>query len=187
MKKLKLLGLGLGLVALASSGCILVSAQVLAHFGLKNPFTINSTSTNHTQGEPVDLNLISAYADNKEKLKGILDLAIVGKFTNVNGPAGGVEVWITPTLDFPASTELPGPPPGSAVLLWGPGTIGASPASRVIGWDESAALFNAAGKALLLEQIRGDGTFTIYTTGSVGTYNILVEDGQIVLVLDAAK
>src|SRR5262249_53186628 len=133
----------------------------------------------------VDLNTIGDYNDNKDKLKGITDLAILGTFTNVSGPAGGVSVYITPDLDDPGPVEIPGPPPGNATLLWGPGNIGASPSSVKVDWNESAALFNPDGKKLLIDEIKGDGTFTIYTTGTVGTYDIKVDDGFLVIVLDA--
>jgi hypothetical protein len=94
-------------------------------------------------------------------------------------------VYIVPTLDTPAG-GAPAVPPG-ATLLWGPGTIGATGATRVVGWDESAALFTKAGKDLLISEVKGDGQFTLYTTGSAGTFNIMVEDGALVLVLDAGK
>src|SRR5438128_1040831 len=157
MKPRQLLGLGFGFVALAASGCILVSAQILTHFALPNPFTIDSSIIDHSERIPVDLNVDPGkdYTDNKDKLKNISDVAILGKFTNVNGPAGGVLVYITP--------DFVGPPggapsiPSNAVLLWGPGTIGPTGSVRTIGWDESVALFNKAGKDLLLSEVKGDG------------------------------
>ena len=183
MKTPKLL-LALGL-ALAVPGCIITSAQVLTHFALPNPFTIDSSTTDHSERVPVDLTTLGEYNKHKDELKGLTDLAIVGTFTNVSGPAGGVSVYIVPSLDLPAG----GAPsiPAGAVLLWGPATIGASPASRVIGWDESAGLFHKAGKDLLIQEVKGDGQFTLYTTGTAGTYSIRVDNGQLILVLDAGK
>jgi hypothetical protein len=185
MKTSRLLLAGVALAALLGNGCIITSAQILTHFDLPNPFTIVSSTTDHSERVPVDLTTLSEYEDHKEDLKGLTDLAIVGKFTNVNGPAGGVLVYITPTLDLPAG----GAPaiPGNATLLWGPGTIGATGASRVIGWNESAGLFKKAGKDLLLSEVKGDGQFTLYTTGSAGTFNIRVDDGALILILDAGK
>jgi len=187
MKPRQLLGLGLGFVALAASGCIIVSAQILTHFALPNPFTIDSSLIDHSERIPVDLSVDPGkdYTDNKDKLKNLTDLAILGKFTNVNGPAGGVLVYISP--------DLVGPPggapsiPSNAVLLWGPGAIGPTGDVRTIGWDESAKLFNKAGKDLLLQEVKGDGQFTLYATGSTGTFNIRVDDGVVVLVIDAGK
>ena len=187
MKRRQLLGFGLALVMLAASSCILISAQILTHFSLPNPFTIDSSLIDHAARIPVDLSVDVGkdYTDNKDKLKDIGDFAILGKFTNVNGPAGGVLVYITPDLVGP-----PGGAPGipsNAVLLWGPGKIGPTGSVRTIGWDESAALFHPAGKALLLSEVKGDGQFTLYATGSAATFDIRVDDGLVVLLLDAGK
>jgi hypothetical protein len=173
------------LAALLGNGCVITSAQVLTHFDLPNPFTINSSLTDHSERIPVDLSTLSEYEDHKDDLKGLADVAILGKFTNVSGPAGGVSVYIVPTLDTPAG----GAPavPGNAVLLWGPATIGATGSSRTIDWNESAGLFKKAGKDLLLSEVKGDGQFTLYTTGSAGTFNIRVDEGVLVLLLDAGK
>ena len=184
MKRARLLALAALMIPMVIlPGCLITSGQILTHFELPNPFTINSV-TSATELIPVDLNLISEYSDHKDKLKGLSDLAILGVFTNESGPAGAVEVYIAPTLDTPPATGIP----GNAVLLWGPGTIGASggsDATRVIGWDESAALFNADGKAMLISEVQGDGRFTLYTTGTSANYSIRVDDGLLVLVLDA--
>jgi hypothetical protein len=185
MKTSRLLLACVALAALLGNGCVITSAQVLTHFDLPNPFTINSSLTDHSERIPVDLTTLSEYQDHKDDLKGLVDLAIVGKFTNVSGPAGGVLVYIVPTLDTPAG----GAPsvPGNAVLLWGPATIGPTGSSRVVGWNESAGLFKKAGKDLLLQEVKGDGQFTLYTTGSAGSFDIRVDDGALVLVLDAGK
>ena len=122
MKTSRLLLAGVALAALLGNGCVITSAQVLTHFDLPNPFTIVSSTADHSELVPVDLTTLSEYEDHKDDLKGLTDLAIVGKFTNVNGPAGGVLVYITPTLDSPPG-GAPAVPAG-ATLLWGPGTIG---------------------------------------------------------------
>ena len=44
----------------------------------------------------VDLNSISDYEDHKDKLKGVLDLAVLGEFVHVGGSAVQVDVWMTP-------------------------------------------------------------------------------------------
>jgi len=185
MKIYRLLLASAVLGAVLGNGCIITSAQILTHYNLTNPFEIKSSAADHSELIPVDLTTNKDWNDHKDELKGLTDLAILGKFTNVSGPAGGVNVYITPTLDGPAG-GAPAVPAG-ATLLWGPGTIGASPASRTIGWDESAGLFNKAGKDLLISEVKGDGQFTLYTTGSTGTFDIRVDDGELVLVLDAGK
>ncbi|MBI5711431.1 MAG: hypothetical protein HZC42_14190 [Candidatus Eisenbacteria bacterium] len=180
-KNLRLILPGLALVALTATGCWITSAQIFAHFDLPNPFTINGADG--FERVYVDLNTISDYADNKDKLKGISDLAVVGKFTNTSGPGGGVEVYITP-----GNTNLANPTAivAGSTKLWGPGSIGATGDVHTVGWDESAALFDAAGKAILLAEAQGDGEFTIYTIGSPGTVNVIrVDDGGLILVLAA--
>jgi hypothetical protein len=185
MKMSRLLLGGVVLAALFGNGCVITSAQILTHFDLPNPFTIVSSTADHSERIPVDLSTLSEYNDHKDELKGLVDLAILGKFTNVNGPAGGVLVYIVPSLDLP-SGGAPAVPAG-ATLLWGPGTIGATGSSRTFDWNESAGLFNKAGKDLLISEVKGDGQFTLYTTGSAGTFNIRVDEGVLVLVLDAGE
>ena len=179
MSKLRILLPSLGLAALILNGCIITQAQVFANFPLPTPFTIDST-TDPFERVSVDLNTISEYNDHKDKLKGLSDVAIVGTFTNEAGPAGAVEVWITAD---PTNYLTIGQVTSSATKLWGPGTIGAAPDSRTIGWDESAALFNAAGKKILIDEALGDGTLTLYMFGTAANYQIRVENGNIILTL----
>jgi len=181
MKTLRLVLPALVLLGLTATGCIITSAQVLTHFDLPNPFTINASNpADLFEQVPVDLNTIGDYNDNKDKLKGLTDLAILGTFVNLTNQAGTVSVYITPNLDGPQTSV-----PGGATLLWGPATIGANE-TKTLNWDDSAALFNSAGKAVLIAETKGDGTFTLYTTGGpAGVYNIRVDEGELVLTLDA--
>lgn len=182
MKNRLLLALGLvALVAVAATGCFITSAQVLAHFALPNPFTIDGADG--YERIYVDLNTIKEYKDHKELLKTINDYAIVGTFTNVDGPGGGVVFYITPgntSLTTPAAIAA------GATKLWGPGVIGETGSSRTIGWDDSAKLFTAAGKKILLTEAQGDGEFTLYSIGTPGASNtIRVAKGFLILVLGA--
>jgi len=177
-----MLGLGLVvLVALGVTGCFLTSGQILAEYELPNPVTINGADG--FERIHVDLNTISAYQDHKDKLKTISDFALIGKLTNTSGPGGGVVVYITAgdtDLGTPAAITA------GATKLWGPGTIGAAPASRTLTWDDSAALFSAAGKKILLAEAKGDGAFTLYTIGTPGTSNVIqVVKGYLILVIGA--
>jgi hypothetical protein len=179
MIKLRVLLPSLGLVALLVGGCFITQAQVFAHFALPNPFTIDS-SNSPTERVLVDLNTVKEYVDHKDKLEGLSDLAVVGTFMNLSGQAGSVEVWITPDqTNLSSIAEIQ----SSATKLWGPRSIGAVSTVK-IGWDESAQLFNAAGKKILIDEALGDGTFTLYTIGSTGVYNIQVNDGQLILTID---
>jgi hypothetical protein len=184
MKTSRLMMAGVLLGALLSNGCILTSAQILAHFDLPNPFIIDATD--NMERISVDLNSIGDYSDHKDKLKNLTDLAILGKFTNTLGPAGTVSVYIDAgaTNHANAAAVI-----ASATKLWGPASIGASGSSTesvTMTWDDSAALFDPAGKQMLLDEAKGDGQFTLYTVGTPrGTYVVEVTDGVLVLVIDA--
>ena len=99
-----------------------------------------------------------------------------------------MELWITPGTTNLATYDDVTTNPGHATQLWGPGSIGASPAERDIGWNESAKLFHSAGKAILIDQMLHGGVFTVYvlTTGNAGNL-IEIDHGQIILVIDAGK
>src|SRR5262245_29161209 len=182
MKKLRWIVPVLVLAALTSTGCFITSAQILTHFDLPNPFTINASNpADLFEQVPVDLNELSDYTDNKDKLEGLTDLAILGQFTNLTAQAGTVSVYITPDLDAPGAGSVP----SNAVLLWGPASIAAGE-TKTISWDESAALFHQEGKDVVINETKGDGSLTLYTTGGpAGVYNIRVDEGVLVLTLDA--
>jgi hypothetical protein len=93
-----------------------------------------------------------------------------------------VEVWITAdntNLGSVAAVQA------GATKLWGPGTIGATGDVRVVDWNASATLFTQAGKKMLIDEALGDGEFTLYTFGTAGVYNIRVDDGFLILVINA--
>lgn len=190
--KLRLIAAALGLAALTSAGCIITSAQILTHFDLPNPFTIDADDG--FERIFVDLEAESEeYKDHKDKLKGLSDVAVLGTFTNLgppdgDGSAGTVEVWITPgSTSFLSADAIR----NGATKLWGPasiGAVGSSTETVTLSWDDSAALFNAAGKQILIDETLGDGEFTIYTTGSQNNqYAIRVSEGIVVLVLDGGQ
>lgn len=181
MKNLRLILPGLALAALTVSGCFITSGQIFAHYALPNPFTI--AGANGYERVDVDLNTISNYKDHKDKLKDVSDIAVVGTFTNTAGTGGGVEIYITPDASaFTTPTEIV----NNAQKLWGPGSIGATGSSVTIDWDESAELFNRAGKAMLLAEAKGDGNFTLYAIGTPGTVNVIeVANGALILTIAA--
>ena len=169
------------LLGLGINGCVLTSAQIFAHFDLPDPFEINSVGLTF-QKIDVDLNTIDDYAKHKKNLKHLSDAAIGGVFTNVSGPAGAVEVWMTPD---PTSYSSVGQIQANAIKLWGPASIGPTGSVVKLTWDQSAKLFTSAGRQALIDQVKGDGQFTIYTIGTSGTYDIRVDHGTILLVIDA--
>jgi hypothetical protein len=182
MKNLRWFLPALALAALIGNGCIITSTQVLANFALTNPVPIPPGPG--VWPEPVDLNTVKDYADNRDKIKGLSDIALVGTFVNPAGnPAGSVEVWIT--AGHTSLSTITGVH-ASATLLWGPVSIGAGPASRSINWNDSAKLFNAPGKQILLDAMKGAGVFTAYFIRTdAGTNTIDIQKGAIILVIAA--
>jgi hypothetical protein len=168
------------LLAVAAPGCVLVSGQFLIDFELDN-FSA-STDTAVTR-EDVDLTTEEDYNDHKEDLKGLADVAVLGKITNTGGTDIGVEVWMT---GAPTTYTTPTEVTTNGTKLWGTFNLAAG-ASEQVSWDESAELFSAAGKALLISEIKGDGQFTIYAIGNAGTYSFTVDNGVLALVLDFGK
>jgi hypothetical protein len=179
MKTIKWIVPALALM-LAAAGCILISGQFLIDFELPN---FQAQTSSNIVAEHVDLNDNEDYNDHKEELQGIVDIAVLGSVKNNGGEAVGVEVWMTAgDTDYPTTTEIS----NNATKLWGPFVV-LPGATKTVDWNDSAALFTPAGKALLLGEVKGDGEFTIYAIGNTTTYNINVDNGVLALVLDYAK
>jgi len=168
------------LLAVATPGCILVSGQFLIDFSLDN--FAASTQTLVTS-QDVDLTTESDYQDHKSELKGLSDVAVLGKITNGGVTDIGVEVWMTAG---PTTYTTPSQVTSGGTKLWGPFNLAAG-ATKQVGWDESAKLFSSAGKALLINEIKGDGQFTIYAIANATTYQFNVDNGVLALVIDFGK
>lgn len=168
------------LLAVATPGCVLVSGQFLIDFDLDN--FAASTDTAVTR-EDVDLTTESDYNDHKEDLKGLADVAVLGKISNTGSTDIGIEVWMTAG---PTTYTTPTQVTTNGTKLWGPFNLGAG-VTKQVNWDDSAKLFSTGGKALLISEIKGDGQFTIYAIADVGTYQFNVDNGVLALVLDFGK
>jgi hypothetical protein len=169
-------------LSVAAAGCILVSGQFIVDFDLDDFSTITESTVTR---QDVDLNTDSDYKDHKSDLKSIVDIAVLGKLTNNAATPIGVEVYMTPT-----STNLADEATvkSTAIKLWGPFNVAAGPGTtKTVDWNESAKLFDKAGKAALLSEVMGDGQFTLYAVGDAGTYDISVENGVLALTLDFGK
>ena len=171
----------LALAALFAAGCILVSGQFIVSYELPTPLPITQTAV---AAVGVDLNTVSAYQDHKSDLKDLADLAILGEFSNHGAAPMDVEVWMTPnpTAHTDAAEVATDP---TAVKVWGPLHLGVDE-SKKVGWDQSAALF-LKGKASLVDQIKGDGVFTLYALGKTGSYSFVLSHGVLVAVVNAGK
>ena len=184
MKNLRLILPGLLLAALTASGCWLTSGQFTVSVELPDPLTV--TGPGNLVFARIDLNNENAYNDHKNDLKGIVDYALVGTFINNSSTTPlSLEVWMTPGLTS-YTTEGDLNLDNTRVKVWGPLSLGAG-ASVKIGWDESAALFSSTGKTALLNEVLGDGAFTLYAKGTGSSYNFTLDNGVAVVVIDAGK
>lgn len=181
MRSLRLLVPGLALAALALPGCWLISGQFTVSADLPSPLTIAGATS--LVAAPIDLSTSSEYKDNKDKLKDLVDCALLGTFKNTGGTAVDIEVWMTPAITT-YTTEAALNLDGTKVLVWGPFKL-APGATRVIGWDESAALFSRPGKLALFADAKADGRFTLYAKGKTGPYQFQITKGVAVVVIDA--
>jgi hypothetical protein len=167
-----------GIAVALSAGCILVSGQFVVDFEIG---TVVVASPTNLVAVPIDLNTIDDYADHKEDLKGVSDLALLGVFRNNGSEAVAVEVYMTPDVTtYTDETTVR----AAGIRLWGPFSLAAGQEKRIT-WDESASLFDDAGRNVLIEQIKGDGSFTIYAIGQSGSYSFTITEGVFVCVLDA--
>jgi hypothetical protein len=167
-------------IVLAAPGCVLTSGQFLIDFELGDFSTTTETAVAR---QDVDLTTEEDYNDHKEDLQTLSDVAVLGTLTNNGGAAINVEVWMTTApSSYTTSVEVM----NNAVKLWGPFTVAAN-ASKTVGWDESADLFTKVGKELLIQEIKGDGQFTVYAIAAEATYSFEVQNGVLALVLDFAK
>src|SRR2546426_589496 len=144
---------GAALVAL-TTGCILISGQFLVQVELGD-FSVDSALP--VAGMYVDLPSDGTYRDHKNEIKSLEDVALVGSVHNPGAVGLSVIVYL---MD-----GNPGPQPVSTITqqgtrVWGPLPVAAG-ATEVIDWDRSSGLFGS-GKDVLLDQIKGDGQFSLY-------------------------
>ena len=142
------------LLPVALAGCLLTTGQFNIDVDLEDAFVSGSG----VDREYVDLNTNEDYVDHKDDLAGIADIAVVGTAQNFTGSDLDVEAWITGDETFYTTASQVR---SNAVKLWGPFALAAGETKKIT-WDDSAALFNADGKSVVLNQLTGDGTFTVY-------------------------
>ncbi len=180
MKNMRVWLLLAALGGVLSTGCFLISLQKQVVFLFDDPVTIAGPTT--LSSVAVDLNEEEDYADNKDKLKDVVDLALLGKVTNLSTTATTVEVWMVANPGTPLTTATAVQAAG--VKVWGPLSLAASEVKQ-INWNQSATLFS--GRQALISEIKGDGRFDLYAIGSGATYNFRLNKGALAVVLSAGK
>jgi len=172
-------------LGLTVAGCVFTSGQIRIDFNLPDA---NASNLTGIYGSTIDLSNEKEYQSNKDKIKTLSDMAVLGKITNNDINPVDVEFWITKTPTatlYTTDTALKSDP--SAVMVWGPlhlAPAGQAGSTVTIDWNKSAQLFTAAGKQALIDEARGDGQFTAYAIGHTGTYNFDIKNGALVLTLD---
>jgi hypothetical protein len=165
--------------ALPLAGCLLTSGQFLISVDLLDGSPVLVTNPGVVP-LPVDLTTDKTYNDHKDKLKDIADVALLGELTNSGSGAATIDFYMTrdATTYTTASQVLADP---TVVKVWG--TLTAAPGeTKHIDWDGSAGLF--VGRQELLQEVQGDGKFTLYGIGTAGA-SATIRDGVLVLVVDA--
>lgn len=179
MNKFRFWASTLSLAALLSAGCFLISGQFSVVFEFDTPLNVNSAST--IFGQLVDLSTVDEYNDNKDKLDTVADLALLGQFVNT-GVATTIEVWMVADPGAPLTTDSAIRAAGTRI--WGPFDLGVGE-TKSIGWDQSAQLF--VGRQALVDEIKGDGEFSLYAIGSSAPYSFRVENGAMIAVISATN
>ena len=174
---MRMLKLSLLVAPLVLAGCILTTGQITVDFDLGD----TTVTAANVEAIDVDLNTNSDYADHKDNLEGLADIAVLGSVTNNGASAIGVEVYMTADeTSYTTDAQVK----ANAFKAWGPFDVAAGQ-TVTVGWDESAKLFTAVGRQALIDEAKGDGVFTLYFVGNAGTYSFQVNDGVLVLTLNA--
>lgn len=171
------------LAALMAAGCVLVSGQFIVTYDFAehgfDPLVVGSPTA--LSGVQVNLNDVGAYADHKDDLKDVSDLALVGTISNLTGTATSVEVWMVAApgalLTSDAAVR------GAGVKVWGSLSLPGDGEVKV-DWNKSAALF--VGRQALIAEIKGDGRFDLYALGT-GGYAFQIDKGALIAVISAGK
>jgi hypothetical protein len=167
-------------IALPLAGCLLTTGQIVIAFDLRDPLDVLGPTA--VVAAAVDLNTVEEFEKHKDNLAAIADAALLGEIENTGGVPVGVEIWMTPGITSHVTAAAVRSDP-NAIQVWGPLTIGVGESHR-LGWDDSAELF--VGRQALIDEVKGDGIFTLYTLGqsSAATYRFRVHQGTLVVVLD---
>lgn len=161
-------------------GC-LIQIVKLVTVEMGNLSAINGASS---AGMYVDLaEENSTYADNKDKFVDVVDVAVLGLFKNNLGAAVSADVWIVESPSDPLLLpDLAAVQAAGGKKVW---SLSLGPnESKALTWDNSAALFTAAGKAALKNELEEDALFTLYVFGDTDTYDVTVTDASVAVMID---
>jgi len=174
------------LAALVTAGCgVFDSEQVTLSYTVQ-PDSFVVATTQPLPSLQVDLSTLPEYAARKSEIRGLADLAILGHVRNNGLTFIKPEYWFTPgPTAYTNATQVR----LNGKMLWAGPELAAAPASFDLDWNKSAGLVDRDSFQSLLEEIQGDGAFTLYVIGAItGTnYNFLMEDPALVMIVDTKK
>lgn len=179
MKHIRLWLPVMALVGLISAGCMLITGQFTVVYNFADP--VNVVSPTALVGQRIDLNTVSEYNDHKDKLKAVVDLAVLGKFTNQTANNSAIELWMVASPGAALTTDAA--VRASGVKIWGPLNVAGNSTVNVT-WDQSAALFT--GRQALINEIKGDGVFALYALAN-GAYSFRINKGAFIAVISAGR
>jgi hypothetical protein len=183
MKNLQLWFPVTGLAALMAAGCMLTSGQFIVTYEFADhgfdPVVV--TSPTDLLGVQVNLNEVGEYKDHKSDLVAVVDMALLGKLTNLSSSATSVEIWMVSSPGSLLTTDTAVRAAGQKI--WGTMSLPGN-GTMQIDWDTSAKLFT--GRQALVDEIKGDGRFDLYALGS-GGYSFRLDQGALIVVVSAGK
>jgi hypothetical protein len=167
-----------------AAGCLLDSQAITVPYTLQ-PDSLASATNQPPTAVPVDLNTVSQYSQRKGSIRGLADLAILGRFRNNALTVTRVEWWVArdgAVYTTPAQVRT------NCVMLWG-GPEMLPRSSMSIDWNKSAGLTHTEGVDAVFQELQGDGKFTLYAIGALnGTnYNFTVLDASLVLIVNSGS
>jgi len=171
------------LAVIAAAGCgVFDSKQVTLSVAVQ-PDSFVVATTQPLPSLPVDLTTLPEYNSIRSSIRGLSDLAILGRVRNNGLTFIRPEYWFTPgPTAFVNATQVR----LNGTMLWAGPELAASPASAEFDWNKSAGLVHRDAFDAFFAEIQGDGAFTLYVIGAItGTnYTFLMQDPRLVMVLD---
>jgi hypothetical protein len=167
MKRNILIAIAL-LIPIIIVGCVLTSGTKVFSVELSGWSSIPS----QMQWKYIDVaNESSDYQDNKDKLKSVDEVALVGYVVNTSPSEAYTKIYISDNLyTTPTQVETP----GNSTLMFDSPAIAAGD-SLYLNWSD--ALAHVQNLSVLRDQLLGDGQFYVYaipTNGSSVRYDLFM-------------
>ena len=172
----------LALAALAAAGCMLLSGQFNFELCIADADDVQQLGNVRRQVRGPEHQSVTT-TTTRAISSGWTTWHCSGTTGTTPPSAVSVEAWIVPSgaLNLTPVT-LPGA--AGATKLWGPLAIPANSTVNV-DWNKSAGLF--VGRQTLIDEIKGDGQFSLYLKATGAAFDVTLSNGAIIAVISAAK